>query len=111
MICLGGHFGTSDKAARVIAGKTFQDLAMGKPTIVGENAANHELLTHGYDAWFCPMSDPQALAEGIRTLAEDAPLRAQLGRNARRSFLERASLEVIQAQVRQVVEAMARDGA
>lgn len=103
-ICLGGHFGTSAKASRVIAGKTFQDIAMGKATIVGDNDANRELLTHGRDAWFCPMDDPRALAESIITLAKDPVLREEIGKNARQTFLERGSLKVICPQVQSLAE-------
>ena len=91
-ICLGGHFSAVPKAARVIGGKTFECLAMGKPTIVGENPANHELLVHGHDAYFCPMANPDALAESILTLAQDEALRDHLGSNARQTFLTRCSL-------------------
>jgi len=104
MICLGGHFGTPEKAARVIAGKTFQCLAMGKPTIVGDNAANRELLTHGHDSWFCPMANPEALAAAILTLVRDPDLRAHLGTNARQTFLQRASIQALSGQVRAIVE-------
>lgn len=110
MICLGGHFSDKGKARRVIAGKTFQCLAMGRPTIVGDNPANRELLTPNYDAWFCPMADPEALASAILTLVRDPELRSHLGRNARSTFLARASTQVLSQQVRQiVVHALSRE--
>jgi glycosyltransferase involved in cell wall biosynthesis len=105
-ICLGGHFGCSAKAARTIAGKTFHSLAMGKATIVGDNPANHELLTHDYDAWFCPMNQPVALAEAIRFLAGDPVRRARLGGNAHQTFLAQASLEKISGEVGRIVADM-----
>lgn len=103
-ICLGGHFGTSEKALRVIAGKTFQDIAMGKPTIVGDTPANWELLTHGYDAWFSTANDPAALAQGIKTLADDSALRASIGQQAHRTFMEKASLKVLVPEIKKMVE-------
>jgi len=35
-LCLGGPFGGTGQACRVITGKTFQFLAMGKPTVIGK---------------------------------------------------------------------------
>ena len=103
-ICLGGHFGKSDKAARVIAGKTFQDIAMGKATIVGDTPANRELLTHNVDAWFCPTGNPNALADGILTLAEDHELRLTIGQNAYRTFLQQASSQVLIPKIKILVD-------
>ena len=102
-ICLGGHFSTIDKAQRVIAGKTFQALATGKATIVGDNPANRELLTPGYDALFCPMGDPQALASAILKLLGDAELRAYLGGNGFRTFREQASSDVLSREISRMV--------
>jgi len=95
MICLGGHFGSAEKARRVIAGKTYQMIAMGRPTIVGDNPANKELLTHGYDSWFCPMDNPEALADSILHLFKTPDLRDELSANAPRTFQMRASQEVL----------------
>lgn len=109
-ICLGGHFGAAQKAHRVIAGKTFQALAMGKPTIVGENPANHELLTHGFDAWFCKMNDPEALADAILSLLKDQELCTTLGQNAHRTFLEKASIAALAPQVLTIVNKVQKAG-
>lgn len=109
-VCLGGHFSEIGKAKRVIAGKTFQCLAMGKSTIVGDNSANRELLTPDYDARFCPMGDPKALASAISTLVRNPGIRTRLGHNARLTFMERASIRVLSRQMRQIVdEAATRD--
>ena len=40
-LCLGGPFGNTGQARRVISGKTFQFLAMGKPTVVGKIDADY----------------------------------------------------------------------
>ena len=87
----------------MIAGKTFQALAMGKATIVGDNPANRELLTPGDHALFCPMGDPQALASAVLTLLGDAELRADLGGNGFRTFQERASSDVLSREVGRMV--------
>jgi len=77
-VCLGGPFGSTAKAHRVIASKTYQFLAMRKPTIVGDSKANHELFTHREDVWMCKMADPQALASAILEMKRDASLRARI---------------------------------
>jgi glycosyltransferase involved in cell wall biosynthesis len=102
-ICLGGHFGSTDKASRVIAGKTFQFLAMAKPTIVGDNSANRELLAHGQDAVFCQMANPEALAAAIQGLVDQPDLRTYIGENGRQTFLRRAATGVLSAELRQIV--------
>ena len=66
-LCLGGHFdGSIMKARRTIAGKTYIYRAMGKPMILGENPANHELFSEtDKNVWFVEMGSAQKLAELI----------------------------------------------
>lgn len=104
LICLGGHFGISEKAKRVIPGKIFQIIAMGKPVIVGDNKANHELLTHNEDAWFCEMNNPEALAKSIITLYTDNQLREKLGAGAYQTFQNKASKAVLKGQIRNAID-------
>jgi glycosyltransferase involved in cell wall biosynthesis len=109
-VCLGGHFSDIPKAGRVIAGKTFQCLAMGKATIVGDNSANAELLTHAESAWFCKMNDPQALADAIRGLIADRALRSRIGQVGRQVFLDQASFAVLSQQVHAITNEAVRMG-
>ena len=71
-LCLAGHFnGSIMKAKRTIPGKAYIYHAMGKPMILGEGPANHELFKDdGKSVYFCNMSDPQALAELILKIKE-----------------------------------------
>lgn len=64
-LCLG-VFGTSDKAARVIPNKLFQQVAMGKPVITRASPAVDALAAQHPDA-VCtvPADDPQALADAV----------------------------------------------
>lgn len=103
LICLGGHFGASAKACRVIPGKVFQVIAMGKPVIVGDNAANRELLTHRVDSWFCEMNNPRALADAISTLLQDRELRNQIADGALKTYQESASSKLLKSIVQESI--------
>lgn len=72
-ICLAGHFNAEiAKASRTIAGKTYIYKAMGKPVILGDNAANRELyIPKEKENYFVKMGDPAALAELILELAKE----------------------------------------
>jgi glycosyltransferase involved in cell wall biosynthesis len=105
-LCLGGHFSTVPKAARVISTKTFQFLAMGKPTIVGDNPATREILVHGEHVWAVRMGDPEALAEAIATLAGDAGLCAQIAAGGRELYQQRLATSAIASQLARLVEGL-----
>ena len=99
IICLGGHFGASSKACRVIPGKVFQMIAMGKPVIVGDNAANRELLTHQVDSWFCEMNNPEALANAVNVLYHNKALRSQIAGEALKTYQREAKSELLKSVV------------
>lgn len=76
-ICLG-IFSKSAKAGRVIPCKIFNILAMGKPLITADTPAIQEVLTHTENACLIPPGDPEALAEAVNTLHENAELRKKI---------------------------------
>ena len=94
-ICLGGHFGVSDKANRVVPGKIYQMLAMRKPVIAADTAANKELLKHGVSTYFCPAGNPEALADAILCLHRDRGLREQISNGGRETYEKYCSEAVV----------------
>lgn len=69
-LCLAGHFNTSiEKAKRTIPGKAYIYQAIGKPMILGDNPANHELFSDNSNATFVEMGNANALADAILKLS------------------------------------------
>lgn len=73
-LCLAGHFDAAiGKARRTIPGKAYIYHAMGKPMILGDNPATHELYHEGDPGiTFCKMGDARALADCILSLKKEA---------------------------------------
>ncbi|NJE45907.1 glycosyltransferase [Thermococcus sp. GR7] len=90
-VCLGGHFSDIDKAKRVIAGKTFQFIAMKKPTIVGDNPANRELLKDKKSALFVEHANSDDLADKILELKDSKILRKKIAYGGYRIYKEKAT--------------------
>lgn len=105
-VCLGGHFGSVSKSSRVIAGKSFQFMAMGKPVIAGDNPANRELFEDRKHALLVPMADGDAIAGAVLELKEDRELRETIARNGRELFDRTGRPEVIGAQIAGLMEGM-----
>jgi len=105
-ICLGGHFGDTPKAGRVVPGKIYQILAMARPLIAAGTPANRELLSHGETAFLCPPNDPDALAEAILRLHDDSALRRRLAEGGHALFQTECSEAVITARLRNIVRDM-----
>lgn len=103
-ICLGGHFGPGEKAARVIPGKIYQMLAVGRAVIAADAPGNRELLEHGESAWLIPPSSPEALAIAVERLHRDTCLRGRLAANGHATYCNRASETIITARLRAIVE-------
>jgi glycosyltransferase involved in cell wall biosynthesis len=105
-VCLGGPFGPSAKASRVIAGKTFQFLAMAKPTIVGNSPANREVFRDGDDVIMCTMADAQALAAAILALKRDRGLRERIAQQGYEHCRERFGIEKQGQRLERIISAM-----
>jgi len=99
-ICIGGHFGTSQKAARVVPGKIYQMLAMARPVIAAASAANTSILVDNITAKLCSPNDPEGLSEAILELHRKSYQRVRLGKNGynlyKQTFSETAIVKHLQ---------------
>ena len=97
-LCLGGPFGNTDQAQRVITGKTFQFLAMEKPVVIGrikdnagfEDRRNCLLVSQG---------DGEELARVILWCLENRDRLGDIGRNGRLLYDRLFSTECITRQL------------
>lgn len=71
-LCLAGHFNNDiNKAKRTIPGKAYIYEAMGKPMILGDNPATHELYREDMPGiYFVKMGDAKLLADTILMAAK-----------------------------------------
>jgi glycosyltransferase involved in cell wall biosynthesis len=102
-ICLGGHFGLSNKASRVIPGKIYQMIAMEKPVIAADSFANKELLHHKISAYLCPPGNPTALADAILELHHDPQLRKKISIGGRQAYEKYCSEAIVTEKLRDVI--------
>ncbi|MPY87141.1 MAG: glycosyltransferase [Luteitalea sp.] len=108
--CCLGIFGGSEKASRVVPNKIYQCMAAGGAIVTGDTRPTREVLTHGHDAWLCPVADGRALARAIRTLRDDPGLRLRLARNAVETFQAVATPRRVAAELISVFEGLIHRG-
>jgi glycosyltransferase involved in cell wall biosynthesis len=105
-LCLGGHFSSIDKAKRVIAGKTFQFIAMKKPVIIGDCLANRELFANKENALMVNMADAESLAEGVLELKNNNPLRRGIADEGYNTFVTKCNADTIAKELEGIFQAL-----
>jgi glycosyltransferase involved in cell wall biosynthesis len=78
-LCLGGPFGNTGQARRVITGKTYQFLALGQPTVVGLIEPN-EYFIHQKNCLLVSQGNPEALARAIEWAIQHRSQLPEIGR-------------------------------
>jgi len=93
-LCLGGPFGDTEQARKVITGKTSQCLALGKPTIIGKIDEDIGFVDK-QNCLLVPQGNPQALAQAIQWAFDKRHQLSKIGEQGRSIYSERLSVNVI----------------
>jgi glycosyltransferase involved in cell wall biosynthesis len=97
-LCLGGPFGDTPQARRVITGKTFQFLAQGKPTVIGrvdEPAGFRDTE----NCLLVEQANAKDLARACEWALEHRDQLPAIGRAGQTLFNERFSIDALARQV------------
>jgi glycosyltransferase involved in cell wall biosynthesis len=102
-IGLGGPFGNTGQAGRVITGKTFQFLAMAKPVIVGISDGKDDGFENKVNCLLVPQGNEKDLAEAILWAFEHGENLNQIGQLGYELYQSRYSIKQISGILRRVV--------
>lgn len=101
-ICLGGPFGGTPQARRVVTGKTYQFLSMGKPTIIGKINEDFGFID-GENCLLVDQNDPKKLSESILWSYKNVSKLNFLGEAGRSLFLDRFSNDHIRYKLEEII--------
>ena len=101
-ICLGGPFGNTPQARRVITGKTSQALAQAVPTIVGAGEVGAGFVDRE-NCLLVPQGQPEALAKALRWAHEHRDSLPALGASGQRLYRQHLSLSAIGRKLSEVL--------
>lgn len=101
-LCLGGPFGNTGQAQRIITGKTYQFLAMAKPTIIGQIDHDYPFIDKK-NCFYIPQGNANALAETIRWAYAHTSRLPEIGQNGYRLYQEKFSINHIATELESIL--------
>jgi teichuronic acid biosynthesis glycosyltransferase TuaC len=83
-------------------------MASGKPAIACRGQGIDEVIEHAKNGWLIPIDGLEELVQGLQILLGDAALRAQIGRAARQTILDKLTLSHQAQNLMRIYEAAAQ---
>lgn len=93
-VCLGGPFGNTPQAQRVVTGKTSQCLAQGRATVVGKIDADYGFRDR-QNCLLVQQGSPKSLADALRWAHVHREELPRIGESGRALYAERLSVDSI----------------
>lgn len=109
-LCLGGPFGGTPQACRVVTGKTQQSLALGKATVIG-NIPEEQGFMDKINCLLVEQNDPEALALVIRWAHDNRDALPGIGQAGHALYARRFSTQAIAEQLVPSLVRLASDDA
>ena len=93
-LCLGGPFGATTQSRYVITGKTYQQLSLSCPTVIGLNKES-DVFKDKFNSLIVEQDSPAKLAEAILWAYKNRDQLEEIGRNGRKLYKEKFSMDVL----------------
>lgn len=97
-VCLGGPFGGTPQARRVVTGKASQSLALGKATVIGAIDEASGFIDKD-NCLLVPQADAAALASALRWCAAHRDALPAIGQRGQMLYRQRFSVQTITQQL------------
>ena len=104
-LCLGGPFGGTPQARRVITGKTFQFLEQSKPTVIGK-VDEPVAFVDRRNCLLVEQGSPESLAAAFEWALANREQLPAIGANGRKLFDKQFSIESLAAQLEPALRAV-----
>lgn len=104
-LVLGGPFGGTPQARRVVTGKAIQALALGKPTVIGHIAEDHGFVDQE-NCLLVQQADSIALARTIRWAFNHRDMLSAIGDRGTKVYAERFSTRAIAARLAPTLQSL-----
>lgn len=101
-LCLGGPFGDTGQAGRVVTGKTYQFLAMAKPTVIGRIDGATEFKDKR-NCLLVERGNPESLAKAVAWAATHGKELNSIGEAGRKLYKEKFSLDRISETLSRII--------
>ncbi len=102
-LCLGGPFGVTSQASRVIPGKTFQFLAMAKAAVIGKNSA-HKYFVDKQNCLIVKRGDPKALAGAVKWAIANRNQLEKIGLEGNKLYSKYYSVKVVTKELQSILD-------
>lgn len=106
-LCLGGPFGGTPQALRVVTGKTTQSLALGKVTVIGCIDEDFGFIDK-VNCLLVDQDNPQQLADAILWAAEHRNDLKAIGDRGHALYTSRFSIQRIEAELGRTIHKLCR---